>query len=176
MIEICTGRKRQIRNQKHMRFFSGLLSFLVLVQVVSAAQVAAPFSITIENHIGDLRIGSMLEITVRLKNTSDSDLKTFSAWMNGTDVAYKYEIRDPSGKLVDEKKLGPPHGHLSSFVLKPGEEITANIPLTTKYDFTQPGQYTIQVSRGVEGGPGAGEARSNEMTVTVLPADGTPFK
>ena len=163
-----------MRNQKQMRFAWGLLSFCVLVQAICAAQVEAPFSITIEKHSREVRVGSMLEITVRLKNTSDSDLKTFSAWMNGTDVTYKYEIRDPSGKLVDEKKLGPPHGHLSSFVLKPGEERTENIPLTTKYDFSEPGQYTIQVSRGVQPGPEGDAIKSNEITVTILPVDGTP--
>ena len=122
-----------------------------------------------------VKAGSRVFITVHLTNVSkrtlslghDADSRT------GISFGHEYEVRDTSGNSALKRTVGhvgsASHGWPGQN-LKPGESMDINgDEVSRQYDLSQPGEYTIQLSRAVSNDPKDGAAKSNRITVTVTP-------
>lgn len=151
---------------------------------IEAKNVGQPFDavIRVENPESQInsdsytvKAGSEVFITVHLTNVSkhnlafdyDSDSRT------GVSFSHQYEVRDSNGNVVQKRTISHPEigstGHgWPARVLKPGESMDINGDYISRlYDLSQPGEYTIQLSREVSADPKDGVVKSNTITVTV---------
>ena len=96
----------------------------------------------------------------------------------GIYYGYDFEVRDSSGNLVGPRhpnelmlKSGDKGGIISGVndVLRPGESYIDFFPIASRFNMTNPGVYTIQVSAHVSDDPNSDVAKSNILTVTVEP-------
>jgi hypothetical protein len=135
-----------------------------------SVSISAPQSVTVD---------SALEILIRITNTSNEPLRMAAGYHGSFPDGFKYIVRNEQGDLVPELGLvltrvlpngkiwqipRPPGSSLIG-LLRPGETWSTGARLTDKYRFEQPGKYTIQVSRQVEGIP---IVYSNVVTLVVL--------
>jgi len=120
----------------------------------------------------EFRVGYPVEVTILLTNTSDRDMSGAVADQMGLASGYKYDVRDEDGNPVKRQQWqGPVIGRTrDSGPVRPGETRTQRSEITSAYDLSKPGTYTIQVSRPVSDEPGAALVKSNAVTVTILPA------
>src|ERR1700740_2145466 len=110
-------------------------ALVALSQMVAVAQITAPpFSITTEARNDVVKAGSTVELSVRLRNTSQHDINAASAWMNDTNISYLYDVHDVNGNVPNEKQHDEFRGHLVSQALKPGEKKNEKILLSAIYD------------------------------------------
>jgi hypothetical protein len=89
---------------------------------------------------------------------------------------YSFEVLGSAGTAAPEtdlrKRVNCGGGQLEItgrnivVTLKPGENHSEEINISEQYDLSQPGQYSIRVSRTF---PGIGHFTSNTVTVTVTP-------
>ena len=150
---------------------------------VEANDVGQPFSIAIsaeapESQTGPdrytIKAGADVFVKVHLTNTSkrklslnyDKDSRT------NVDFFHRYEVRDSTGNAAQKRTIHHPEigstGHgWPARVLKPGEsmDITGD-DISRLYDLSQPGEYTIHLSRSISGDRD-GVVKSNTITVTV---------
>jgi hypothetical protein len=151
---------------------------------LEAKDIGQPLAITIyaeapESQAGPdrytVKSGSDVFVKVHLTNTSkhklslnyDKDSRT------NVDFFHRYEVRDSAGMAA--RKLAINHPEIGSTghgwparVLAPSEsmDITGD-DISRLYDLSQPGEYTIQLSRIVSGDSKDGVAKSNTITVMV---------
>jgi hypothetical protein len=160
-------------------------AFCLACGPVAAKTIKQPFvlNISVENlgsQTGDDRYrvtaGSDIFIKVHLTNISrhnlalgyDSDSRT------NVTLSHTYEVRDSSGRVAQKRPINHPEivtGHgWPARILKPHEsmDITGDF-ISRLYDLSQPGDYTIQLSRAVSDDPKNGVVKSNVITVTVTP-------
>ncbi len=143
-------------------------SLVVTIAVEAPAFQTAPDSYAV-------KAGSEIFIKVHLKNTSkrnlsldyDADSRT------GVGFSHQYEVRDSSGSLAQKRPISHPEigstGHgWPARTLKPGESLDINGDYISRlYDLSQPGKYTIQLSRIVSADAKNDVVKSNTITVTV---------
>jgi hypothetical protein len=128
------------------------LTSVLLLGLLPTAMVATSssqtFSITVSPSQVETKSGSPIRITVRLANTSDSEINLGAeAFMfGGVDARFKYDCRNESGQSV--AKTYPELGNLGDrqmVILKPGEIHTETIDtrpsrqLCTKFSNTDTG-------------------------------------
>jgi hypothetical protein len=114
-------------------------------------------------------LGSPVEVRVRLTNTSTLDINGSTANIKGFGLAYTYEVRDQSGKKLEQKQIDVTHqASAQVFTLKPGESRGDLTRLNEVYDLS-PGKYTLQLSKPLSDEPGAQVVKSNKIMVTVTP-------
>jgi hypothetical protein len=153
---------------------------------VEATTVGLPFVLTISvedpaSQTGTdsytVKAGSEIFIKVQLKNTSkhnlsldyDADPRT------GVGFSHQYEVRDSSGSPAQKRPISHPEtgstGHgWPARILKPGESMDINGDRISRlYDLSQPGKYTIQLSRIASVDAKDDVVKSNTITVTVMP-------
>jgi hypothetical protein len=122
-----------------------------------------------------VKAGSDVFIKVHITNVSrrnfslndDADSRT------GVDFYHRYEVRDSTGNYLPKRPIKHPEigstGHgWPARILKPGASFDWSDRLSGLYDFTQPGEYTIQMWRAMPGNPNDGEVKSNSITLTVI--------
>jgi hypothetical protein len=157
-----------------MRLLFGLLMLTVvpaaLCQATSDKQPA--FSLTLSSLTPSVESGSQVDVTVVMKNLSGHDLNYSLCYSNGLDRAYTYEVRDSSGKELEiltkkHPEIGQTFNSYPPHVVKPGETDSSGGVISTFYDMTRPGMYTIQVSRAISENPKDGVVKSNKITITV---------
>ena len=145
-----------------------------------------PFTLTVSALKSQVKVGDPVFIEVTMLNTSDHEIDCARNSSNGLDRNYQYEVNDEHGPVPKiEKKY---HGGFnpSPCALEPGESATGDGGLISRlYDFSQPGTYTIHVSRPIWGDDQRPNTtskedtepsvvKSNTITITVLPADDPP--
>lgn len=128
---------------------------------------APPVSLTISGP-SQAKAGTAIEITVTMTNNSTQRIDAGSFYVGGVDMAYKYEIRDKLGNLIQNKHKEMV-GSARIATLEPGKSIEQKTLLSRVADMSQPGKYVIQVSRAIPKELGGGVAKSNKITVTVTP-------
>ena len=135
-----------------------------------------PFTINISTDKQTVEAGSDVYIRIKLTNTSDQAVDCTSWYTNALDRRYIYDVLDENGKSVaipgDHPELGG--GSIQFCELAPRDSTNTGSRLTTLYDFTKPGQYTVQVSRYIGKSAKEGVVKSNIITITVLPAPPPP--
>jgi hypothetical protein len=161
--------------------FAYIAGFIALsVHAVPASK--PPFSVTLNAPDKDLKSGAELHLLVTIKNTSDHDIPFITNGGPPADDGYRYKVEvvkadaheAPPSALVIEmrsgKKLVVTHGNNIGRKLKPGDSLLDQIDVTKLYDLSQPGIYTISVTRPLEPyqGLGKGAVRSNTIAVTVV--------
>jgi hypothetical protein len=158
-----------------MRMLFGLL----MLTVVPATHCHATpdrkplFSLTLSALTPSVESGSQVHLKVVMKNLSDHDLNYSLCYSNGLDRAYEYDVRDSHGKALailtrKHSEIGPTFKVWPAHLVKPGETDSSGGVISTFYDMTQPGEYTVQVSRAVSDNPKDGVVRSNKITVTII--------
>jgi len=113
-----------------------------------------------------------LEITTTNHSKHEMDCSKFGDSGTGLDPGYEYDLRDSNGNPIQKNARTMPE--IGSFMgigcrFKYGESRTSSSLLTTAYDLSKPGQYTIQLARRIseKAGVDEGFVKSNVLAVTV---------
>ena len=113
-----------------------------------------------------------LEITTTNHSKHEMDCSKFGDSGTRLDPGYEYDLRDSSGNPVKKNARTAPE--IGSFMgmgcrFKSGESSTSSSLITTAYDLSKPGQYTIRLARRIseKAGVDEGFVKSNVLTVTV---------
>jgi hypothetical protein len=156
-----------------------VFSLLLLLSITAVAfgtgsgsATQGPFSITIRAEKPVVRAGSDIWIKIQMTNMSNHDVDCSSAYVNGIDRRYQYDIRDGGGssmkKTSEHPELVP--GQFQLCTLKPGESTTSrDSRISWLHDLSRPGKYLVYVSRGVSDDEKDGFVKSNTITITVTP-------
>jgi hypothetical protein len=148
-------------------------------QTPAQGQTGQPFSITISAVRSEVKSGIPVRVKIHLTNTSDREMSETRRHLRGFNANYEYDIRDSAGNRLQTKPLSPaesqlpPDWDVSVSSIAPRGSLDDIATLSREYDLSVPGEYTIQLSRHIEGKPDGEVVRSNTITITVLPA-GTP--
>jgi hypothetical protein len=117
-----------------------------------------------------MKAGSKLAATVIVNNTSKQSLEF--AFPKDDPLSCVLSVQDANGKDVKETQEGARmreayaawQGPMATYVLRPGEKQTRECPVSSLFDISNPGKYSITV-RELDGRPAA----SNVATITILP-------
>jgi len=118
------------------------------------------------------KAGAEVGIHVVKTNTSkyDEDWSDLPNGMASSFDKYRYDVRDSNGNPVGERVIEPADSaatHAKYHKLAPGESQFTIASITTLYDLSRPGKYTIQVSQPVSDNIQDGVVKSNTISVTV---------
>jgi hypothetical protein len=130
----------------------------------------APFTLEIAAIGSTVKAGSNIYIRITQTNTSDQTVDCSESDVGATDLSYSYDVRDAKGKEVkkhDLNHLPSSSRHSSSCALGSGEKLPGKYLISWLCDLSQPGKYTIRVSRNISNDPAAGVVRSNTIKITV---------
>lgn len=135
-----------------------------------------PFSLTISLYQGTVRAGADIHLRIAMTNHSTQAVDCSTYAVGSYDRKFRVEIWDQSGKPVALRHTDIDRypGSLQMCTLKPGESITKESMISWQHDFSHPGKYEIQVSRGASNDWTQPPITSNKITITVLPADPPP--
>jgi len=156
---------------------TGMMLLIASGAAPSAGQSLAkqPFTIVISTENLNLKVGSPVTIKLELTNTSQQSLDASAniSDQTGFDPNFNIDVRDPNGhpaakKVLKHPELAGGHAH-PDWALAPGATLTEHFNLDRAYDFSQPGQYVIQMSRAIPKALGTGVVTSNKITITVNP-------
>jgi hypothetical protein len=122
-----------------------------------------------------LKTGAKIYLTIKTTNTSKHEIgcEVIADYMIGLDPRYEYDVRDSQGKpvrehLIEHKELAGRAVQGLGCKLKPGESSTqGGNDITRLYDLSQPGKYTIQVSRPASDNPTDGVVKSNTLRLSI---------
>lgn len=162
-----------------LRNGTALLAFVTIVaclgQLAAQEQANQPFSITISAVKSAIKVGSRLELKVRLTNIYNHEINGTVSYAGGTIVSYQCDLRDSTGAQVPMKETanssGPPiPAQLSVQIrtLKPNESVEDTTRACKEFDMSKPGVYTVQLSRRISGGKSEDVVKSNTITITVV--------
>jgi hypothetical protein len=140
-----------------------------------------PFTITISAPSEVVKVGAEVRVHVVMRNDSDKEIVARGSPKGSqAEINYAVRVHDRSGNeapKTDYGRAARAHeiaGSVLKVVLKPGEEMEEDTLLGRQFDLSYPGDYVIQLSRPASSDPMDGIVKSNEITVTVVPADDPP--
>ena len=152
---------------------------LVCTVILQAPASTLPISVTVQPVPGPVKTGSELRVKVTTTNTSDHEIR-FARGFGEQEFDFDIEVREEKGQTPPPTETyrqlkdhpSSRRGSYSTYVLEPGKSFDEDLVVTKLYKITQPGKYTISVTRGQR--PmwqtlGKGGATSNSITVTVTP-------
>jgi hypothetical protein len=160
-----------------MAFVLLALALLSALGIVAQTKELSPrFTLTISAEKPVVALGSDVWIKVQQTNVSQHGVGCDAVVVDSTvDYSYKYDVRDehgrPAPKVVRRPGLSAddyPCG------LGPGESRTSLNEISQVFQFNQPGEYTVQISRLATDDPKDGFIKSNTITITVLPEEEAP--
>ncbi len=155
---------------------------LICFAIPSICAPKEPFSLTIVPPQEPVKAGAELRLRITLRNTSDRSM-TFvrSSGLGLTPeegFRYQIDVHDAQGHPAPPSSYVREHGsgmtvtdwiHNVPVTLEPGESFIDEVTVTTFYNLSQPGKYTISVARPMppRQNLGKGSVKSNIITVTV---------
>jgi len=167
-----------------MTIITFLLTALLAMQGVDQTQQKPPvISLAISSMQDVIKAHAQVTVETVLTNISDHEISTFQG--SGSAQGYDVVVRDAQGKpprsasdyLAEQAKkdrdAGRPfraiirQGSAHTVQLKPGQNLKDRIEISAFYDLSQPGKYTIQVSR--KDPESKTDVNSNMITVTLTP-------
>lgn len=171
---------------RRMQFPLFLVGVVGVIGAVASAQVSPTqkpaVSLTINTTQQTITPGTVLNVKATLVNNSNQNLSLW--WGNGEGVPYSVEVRRiQDQKLAPETRPGLVRNHRialsdltpqeldrsgASFTLKPGESSSEEFNVSTYYDLTAPGAYTVQLITP-QIPEIKGEFKSNVITINVTP-------
>jgi len=142
---------------------------------------APTFSIEVAPPVGPIRLGVPLNVIVTVTNISDKDIywvadfgkdtiyKAFAFLLvkDGREVETTFFHRKITGRTRADDPLEVEHSNLMPFPHPPGKMFTMTIDLTRLYKITEPGLYTLDVSRIDDDSKTT--VRSKTLTLKVVP-------
>jgi hypothetical protein len=138
-------------------------------------QPKQPFTITIRAMKPSYKAGARVELKVVMTNTWDREIDAGSVYDKSIDIAYGYDVRDSAGSPVLYNNSKPSETQGSRMrTLKPGESVVKITNVARWVDFSEPGEYQIQLSRNIGDDEKNGVVKSNTITITVIPANPAP--
>jgi hypothetical protein len=141
----------------------------VLLALSSVCVGQSPFSLTITPLKSTVAVGDDVWVRVTITNTSSREIDCTAHFVNGTDRTYQYDVRDP--RLASKRKpnMRPEEmpGSIQMCTLEPGKSVTHDTRISWLNDFSQPGNYTIQLSRNLSADDTGGSVKSNKVEVVV---------
>jgi hypothetical protein len=152
-----------------MKNLQHLLSLLLMgIAPMCLAQTNSPFLITIAANKSPIVAGGPVDLKITMKNTSDSDVDCTVWAVNAVDKSYVYHVWDENNEPLKEITRKTPSTSWPC-VLKPEMTASSSSRISTLFDFSHPGTYTVQAERFLTGDPGSASIKSNTITITVLP-------
>lgn len=149
--------------------FNLSIAALLIAHGETLAQVGAkPFTLKIAPDSTPYHAGHNVFIHIEEKNISDHSI-TCDSWATAsTDLGFQYLIKNSSGKLLTPR-AGAGKGDVTyEFCdIAPGQEISGEYLISWLYNLSQPGNYTIEVDRHVNGEDASDIVRSNTITITI---------
>ena len=163
-----------------------LVHYIVfVVALTSSAALPAPepkqlFSLTIAAPKEPIRAGAELHLFVTVTNTSKRTISfiTSPGPIPEDGLLYEISARDVHGRSAPpsaylrnrDKRIPINYGSRLARTLAPGESFVDQVTVTTFYDLSQPGKYTVSVAREIppRQNLGKGSIRSNVITLTVV--------
>jgi hypothetical protein len=149
-----------------------LILCTLMVRPVFAA--VAPFSLQIAAQQDQLKVGEDIMLDVTIINTSDR-LITLADTNRACD--YVWDVRDESDKGVPDTPLMRQKGCPSTgsaltgrnmvIMLKPTESYKLELSVRELKTISQPGKYTIQLSRALSQNDKETVVKSNKVTISV---------
>lgn len=148
-----------------------IVLLLLGVTVIAYSQTPhQPFTITLSSGKPEVKAGDRVHVDILMTNTSNQDVNCTIDAHGGLDMNYGYKVVDADGRTLPEiPRNHPLPGSIYPCTLKPGESRSLPSSISTLYDLTHPGKYTIQVTRGYEGSDEL--VSSNTLTITVIAPD-----
>jgi hypothetical protein len=135
-----------------------------------------PFSLEITTGHEAFKLGDDVYLRIVMTNNSTEGVDCTAADVGPYDLKFHIVVRDENGQAVSLR-----HPHLERFpgsfkmcTLRPRESITREILISWQHDFSRPGKYEIQVSRGASSDWTQAPVTSNKIYITVLTADAAP--
>jgi hypothetical protein len=141
------------------------------------------YTITVTQPASAFHLGSPIKITLTVKNITDKDIFWSARWETGEDGVYK-EFRyllKKDGKEVEttffhryisnRQRTGDPNevdsGSSILFPKPPGIIFVVALDLKRLYDISEPGQYTLDISRFAEDNKTI--VHANVVTLNIVP-------
>ncbi len=161
---------------KITKFFVAQLILLSFV-MYSASAAEAPYSVKITAPSEVFHVGEEVHVKITVTNTSNQPI-TLVETSHVCD--YIIEVRDETGKLVPDTPFKRQHGCIARpsasgrnmlVPLQQGESYDLEISLSELSDITLPGRYSVQIQRKDKNESANSVAKSNILTIAVLPAD-----
>jgi hypothetical protein len=177
-----------LRTRLSMVLLATLSAASSTLGATGAESSLAPFSVSISTRPTTVKTGSEVAIKVTITNTSGSKIEIGrSVGQNEGEMNQDLEILDNQGKRTATTSYGrrvkgegrergehgepPPPAIIGSdifFPIEPGKSIEDIIIANKLYDLSQPGKYTIQVTR-FDPYYSKTSVKSNIITLTVTP-------
>jgi hypothetical protein len=133
-------------------------------------QSSEPFTLTISTAQSEVKSGTPVVLRVVQTNTSDQALDVSTAYERGLNAGYDYDVRKSDGKqLTPKEHKGPLSLNMIRRLLQPNSSLQDQTNLSRGFDMTEPGTYSIRVSRHISDDPKSRSIASNTITVTVTP-------
>lgn len=142
--------------------------------VANCQPAREPASLQISAEHSTLKAGSRVFIEVSMTNKSMHPIDCSVAYSSGVDLRYRFQVWGPTGNVLPKKPRRHPElegaGSFSLCTLNPGESTTAegNL-LNSLFDMSQPGTYTIQLSRVIDTPSGRVQIQSNKLEINITP-------
>jgi hypothetical protein len=163
-----------------------LVLFVIGISGAAYSQTARqPFTITLSTDMPTIKAGEPVYVDVVMRNTSDHDVDCTTWQNNALDKNYQYDVTFEDGKPARNIDKHTTSSSTWPCILKPGKSDTpSGGMLSTIFDFSRPGKYTIQVTRKIWGDENRPETshsdyhqpdvKSNTIVITVVPAADPP--
>lgn len=154
------------------------LLFLVLmgISLASISNAQNPGNpelvISIRGPVDEVKAGSDVYIKIQMTNVSDHPVDCSSFVVGGTDRRFRIDVRDSNGNPMRKKDfhLEMMPGSVQACSLQPGESTPARDDrISWANDLSQPGKYSVQVTRVVEKDEKNGSVKSNKIAIMVTP-------
>jgi len=157
-----------------MKQIIGIVVIGVCLSFVNAQGTTKPEIAIKISAPNEVRAGSDVYITIVMTNFSDHPVDCSAWYVNGTDRRFRIDVRDSHGNSMKRRDVHPEMmpGSLQGLgsTLQPGESTG---PLQDRIswanDLSQPGVYTVQVSRVVANDEKNGLVKSNTISLTITP-------
>jgi len=133
-----------------------------------------PATITLTTDNPTIKAGADVWVKVVMTNTSSDPIDCSVVSSNGADRRYSFAVWGPTGAPLSRKPLKHPEleggGSIHMCTLNPKDSTTAEENLLSRlFDLTEPGTYTVQLSRMFDVAGSQVRVKSNKLEIQVTP-------
>lgn len=166
--------------KRYLQSFSYATVFIFFTALATAGPTQL-FSLSVAAPKEPLKAGTELHLLVTVRNTSKRAISFIIAPgpIPEDELEYEINVRDADGRSAPpsaylrnkDKRVPMSYGSRLARTLEPGESFVEQVTVTTFFDLSRPGKYTISVSRAIppRQNLGKGSVESDPVTVIVAP-------
>jgi hypothetical protein len=153
-------------------FVLGFLATLTLADAQRSPSIIGPFQLTVSADHAVVQSGQHIWVRVLMKNISNGNVDCSKTYSNGINLQFRFIIHGPDGNVIAKKQV--PHPELEdaasftpcTLAQNQSTEAEDNL-INRRFDMSTPGEYTIQVERGISANEKDGFVKSNKITINV---------